>query len=84
MEQGAEARRYREGMDAASASDFHGRGAPRLLRHFAVLDRLANADGPSGRLRLEHELGCELADFLVGALASPRDADVSLALCASA
>ena len=84
MERGAEARRYGKGMDAAPASDFHGRGAPRLLRHFALLDRLTSADGPSGRLRLEHELGCELADFLVGALASPRDADDALALCASA
>jgi hypothetical protein len=71
-------------MDAAPGHEFHGRGAPRLLRHFALLDRLTGDEGPSGRLRLEHELGCDLADFLVGALARPRTADGVLTLCASA
>jgi hypothetical protein len=71
-------------MDAAPGNDFHGRGAPRLLRHFAAYDRLTSADGPSGRLRLEHELGCDLAAFLVGALARPRAAGDAVALCASA
>jgi hypothetical protein len=60
-------------MDAAPADHLHGRGAPRLLRHFAVLDLLAeDREGPSGRLRLERELGSDLATFLVGALARPR------------
>jgi hypothetical protein len=59
-------------MAAAPADDLHGRGAPRLLRHFAVFDRLAeDREGSSGRLRLERELGSDLAAFLVGALARP-------------
>jgi hypothetical protein len=50
------------------------RGAPRLLADFAVLERIAEGDGPSGRYRLELEIGCELADFLVSALmrSAPR------------
>jgi hypothetical protein len=46
-----------------------GRGAPRLLEHCAALARITGSEGPSARIRLEHALGCELADFLVGALA---------------
>jgi len=62
-------------MDAAPAHDLSGRGAPRLLRHFAALELLTRAEGPSGRTRLEHELGCDLAALLVvGALAPSRRA----------
>lgn len=57
-------------MDAAPASFLNGRGAHRLLRHFALVDRLTRADEwPSGRARLEREVGCDLAGLLVGALA---------------
>jgi hypothetical protein len=57
-------------MAAAPADDLQGRGAPRLLRHVAVLDLLAESrERPCGRLRLERELGSDLAAFLVGALA---------------
>ena len=50
------------------------RGASRLLADFAVLERITEGDGPSGRHRLELEVGYELADFLVSALArtAPR------------
>jgi hypothetical protein len=50
------------------------RGAPRLLADFAALERITEGDGPSGRHRLELEIGCELADFLVSALmrSAPR------------
>lgn len=65
-------------MDAAPAHDLQGRGAPRLLRHFAVLERLTASEGPSGQARLESELGCDLAEFLVGALARPRRCDSQL------
>ncbi|HXV35008.1 MAG TPA: hypothetical protein VD769_13450 [Gaiellaceae bacterium] len=58
-------------MDAAPAQDRHGRGAPRLLRHFAALDRLTRDEGPTGRARLELELGGDLAHLLVDALARP-------------
>jgi hypothetical protein len=57
-------------MDAAPAHDLQGRGAPRLLGHFAALERLTGDDGPSGRARLEHELGSDLAELLVAALRS--------------
>lgn len=70
-------------MDAASTHDLHGRGAPRLLRHFAALERLTSVDGPSGRARLESKVGCDLAELLVGALARSRRAEEqSLPLCA--
>jgi hypothetical protein len=49
----------------------NGRGAPRLLEHCAVLDRVTGGEGPSARARLELELGDDLATFLIGALASP-------------
>ncbi len=72
-------------MDAAPAQDHDGRGTPRLLRHFAALEHLTSSDGPSGRARLESELGCDLAELLVGALARSRRADEpALPLCASA
>lgn len=56
-------------MDAASGQQFVGRGAPRLLEHFAALERVTGREEPSARSRLELELGGELADLLVGALA---------------
>jgi hypothetical protein len=63
-------------MDTAPAQKLQGRGA-RLLAHVASLDRLARADVPSGRTRLEHQVGRRLAGLLVGSLtrdASPVDA----------
>jgi hypothetical protein len=61
-------------MDAASSHHIAGRGAPRLLRHCAAVARITASEGPSARDRLERELGCELADLLVGALAHGRQA----------
>jgi hypothetical protein len=64
-------------MDAASSQEIQGRGAPRLLEHCAALDRVTGSERPTARVRLERELGYELADLLVGALAyrrSPRPA----------
>ena len=59
-------------MDAAPAQELHGRGAPRLLRHFAALDLLTrDGEGPSVRTRLERELGRDLAGLLLDALARP-------------
>jgi hypothetical protein len=55
-------------MDAAPAHELHGRGAPRLLAHFAAVERLIAPEGPSGRLRLEREVGWELAQLLVAGL----------------
>jgi hypothetical protein len=71
-------------MDAAPAHDFQGRGAPRLLRHFEALERLTSAcEGPSGRARLERELGRDLTAFLVNALSGGRaSAERRLRLCA--
>ncbi|MGH7359251.1 MAG: hypothetical protein ACREJR_10600 [Candidatus Rokuibacteriota bacterium] len=73
-------------MDAAPGHDLHGRGAPRLLRQFAALERLTSAVGPSGRARLEHELGCDLAELLVGALVPAQRGrrEPAVPLCASA
>ena len=61
-------------MDGPPIPRLHSRGAPRLLADFAALERITEGDGPSGRHRLELEVGCELADFLVSALArsAPR------------
>lgn len=59
-------------MDAAPAHEPRRRGAPRLLDDFATFDRLTSGEGPSGRLRLELEVGWELAEFLVGALSRVR------------
>jgi hypothetical protein len=73
-------------MDAAPAHDLHGRGATRLLRQFAALELLTSVDGPRGRARLERELGSDLADLLVGALAPARRGrrEPAVPLCASA
>jgi hypothetical protein len=68
-------------VEAARAHDLHGRGAPRLLRHFAALDLLTRDDAPTVRVRLERELGGDLAGFLLDALARPggrRDAAACL------
>jgi hypothetical protein len=61
-------------MDDPPSHRLPGRGAPRLLADFAALERITEGEGPSGRHRLELEVGCELADFLVSALArsAPR------------
>lgn len=61
-------------MDDPAIRRLQGRGAPRLLADFAALERVTEGEGPSGRLRLELEVGCDLADFLVSALArsAPR------------
>jgi hypothetical protein len=69
-------------MDAAY--DLHGRGVPRLLRHFAAFERLTDdLDGPSALVRLEQELGCDLAELLVAALARPHAGGAPpLSLCA--
>jgi hypothetical protein len=61
-------------MEDAPIHRLQRRGAPRLLADFAALERITDGDGPSGRYRLELEVGYELADFLVSALArsAPR------------
>jgi hypothetical protein len=59
-------------MDAASSQRLRSRGAPRLLAHFVALERVTAVEPVSARARLERELGCELADLLVGALVRPR------------
>lgn len=59
-------------MNAAPAHEPRLRGAPRLLEDFAALERLTGGEGPSGRLRLELEVGWELAELLVGALSRAR------------
>jgi hypothetical protein len=56
-------------MDGLPIHRLQGRGAPRLLADFATLERITEGGGPSGRYRLELEVGCELANFLVAALA---------------
>lgn len=59
-------------MDTAPAHDLDGRGAPRLLRHFAALDLLTrDGEGPCVRARLERELGGDLTGLLLDALAGP-------------
>jgi hypothetical protein len=67
-------------MDAASSQQHAGRGAPRLLRHCAALDRVTARDEASARSRLESELGSELVEFLLGALAGDRGRRPALAL----
>jgi hypothetical protein len=72
-------------MEAAAAHDLDGRGVPRLLRHFAAFERLTSeVESPSGRLRLERELGRDRAEFLVCALARPATGagETPLSLCA--
>lgn len=56
-------------MDDPAIQRLQGRGAPRLLADFAALERITEGKGPSGRHRLELEVGCDLADFLVSSLA---------------
>lgn len=66
-------------MDAASVQCLASRGAPRLLADFATIARVTGGEGESARARLEYELGYELAERLVCALASrprPRAASV--------
>lgn len=58
-------------VDAASIQLLCGRGAPRLLDHCAALERVTSAARPSARTHLELELGGDLAELLVGALAGP-------------
>ena len=71
----------RDAMDAAD--DLHGRafpGSPALRRLRAPDGRL---DGPSARSGLEQELGCDLAELLVAALApASRRRRSALSLCA--
>jgi hypothetical protein len=60
-------------MNAASLQRLEGRGARRLLADFAAIERVTAGEGGSARARLECELGHELAERLVCALASrPR------------
>jgi hypothetical protein len=64
-----------KGMDAASPSPGGpARGAPRLLAHCAVLDRIAGDRALDARARVELELGGDLARLLVRALAPRRGA----------
>lgn len=66
-------------MDAASIQLLCGRGAPRLLGHCAALERVTSAERPSARTRLELELGGDLAELLVAALAGSRRRAVATA-----
>jgi hypothetical protein len=57
-------------MNAATPQTaFSSRGAPRLLEHCAALDRTTQLERGSAWIRLETELGGELARLLRGALA---------------
>jgi hypothetical protein len=57
-------------MDAAASLESTGRGAPRLLSHCAALGRLIEPERGTAWIRVEHELGKELAQLLhVGLLA---------------
>ncbi|HLM32691.1 MAG TPA: hypothetical protein VK285_01385 [Gaiellaceae bacterium] len=53
---------------AAPGSTGDARGAPRLLEHCAVVERLVRAEGRTARARLEEELGGHLAGLLCRAL----------------
>ena len=44
------------------------RGAPRLLEHCALVERLVHTEGGTARARLEDELGGHLAGLLCRAL----------------
>ena len=58
------------GMDAAAPPESTGRGAPRLLSHCAALGRVIDQERGTAWVRLEHELGRDLAQLLlVGLLA---------------
>ena len=48
------------------------RGAPRLLEHCAVVERLVGAESDTARSRLEDELGGHLAGLLCRALVQRR------------
>ncbi|HEX2045235.1 MAG TPA: hypothetical protein VHF23_06380 [Gaiellaceae bacterium] len=67
-------------MDAASSQPFGARGAPRLLHVCAALERASAGERPSARARLESEVGSELAELLLGALATGRRGRPHLAL----
>jgi hypothetical protein len=57
-------------MDAAASSESAGRGAPRLLSHCVALGRIIEEERGTAWLRLEHELGKDMAQLLlVGLLA---------------
>jgi hypothetical protein len=54
-------------------------GAPRLLEHCAVLERMIATQGGTARTRLEQALGGELTTFLCRALTTaPRPASLSV------
>lgn len=56
-------------MDAASSFPSHAaRGAPRLLAHCAALGRTMEFERGSAQVRLERELGRDLAQLLLVAL----------------
>jgi hypothetical protein len=56
-------------MDAASSFPSHAaRGAPRLLAHCAALGRAMELEHASAWVRLERELGRDLAQLLLVAL----------------
>jgi hypothetical protein len=56
-------------MEAAAPGHAGGaRGAPRLLEHCAVVEKLVTPGGASARARLEEELGGQLAGLLCRAL----------------
>ena len=58
------------------------RGAPRLLEHFAAVERLVQGEGGTARSRLEDELGGHLAGLLCRALVQRQPSRaVALALC---
>ena len=57
-------------MDAAAASESAARGAPRLLSHCAAFGRIIEEERGTAWVRLEHELGKDMAQLLlVGLLA---------------
>jgi hypothetical protein len=57
-------------MDAAAPFGSAARGAPRLLSHCAALGRVIEQERGTAWVRLEHELGKDLAQLLlVGLLA---------------
>jgi hypothetical protein len=58
------------GMDAAAFQSSGPRGAPRLLSHCQALGRVIDQENGTAWVRLEHELGKDLAHLLlVGLLA---------------
>jgi hypothetical protein len=64
-------------MHAAASRPGDGRGAPRLLRHCAAVERMLGPDGRTARNRLETVLGGDLTTFLCTALTrGPRPGGV--------